>query len=475
MAGLRSFRLRIVLLATLLSGGVLAALGAGAQVGLKAVRLDWVDAQLLNLVHGPLTRPGPPPDWNRVGESLALFLGDEEGPAYILYVVERGGHVLHQSENWPAGLDPHRFAPAPEGAFEAPEAPPRPGLRPGMRPPPLARPVFLNLRADEAAYRFVVIRNERVAVALGRDMRSFEAEGARLAGAILLSILAGLLLIAAGGYFLAERALRPVRVITRTAERVTAKGLHERIAIAGADGEFQRLVNVFNQMLDRLERSFHQATRFSADAAHELQTPLAILQGQLEQAIQEAESASQEQENYGKLLEEVQRLKAIIRKLLLLARADGGRLEVHKQTVDLSRMVEAVCEDIAVIAPELKVHKKVQSGLTVEADPDLLRQVVQNLVNNAIKYNEADGEIRLRLRDRKGRVTLDVANTGPGIPEGERSRVFERFFRADKARSRDKDGVGLGLSLAREIARAHGGDLVLERADRAWTVFALTL
>jgi heavy metal sensor kinase len=315
--------------------------------------------------------------------------------------------------------------------------------------------------ADGQEWRIGVLSNPDVTFVLGLNLDQYNSELRWLRVMFLMLMPTALLLIAAGGWWISQRALRPIRALTRTAESITAKGLDKRIPAEEEDAEFARLISVFNGMLDRLERSFTQAVRFSADSAHELQTPLAILQGEIEQALQEGRPGSHEQQVLSRLLEEVQRLKTITRKLLLLSRADSGELRV--------------CEDVEIMAPELHLEKAVEPNLWVAADPDLLRQVIQNLTSNAIKYNVAGGTVRIRLRHERGIQRLDVGNTGPGIPDSERERVFERFYRADKARNRRIDGAGLGLNLARELARAHHGDLVLHEAREGWVSFSLTL
>jgi signal transduction histidine kinase len=228
-------------------------------------------------------------------------------------------------------------------------------------------------------------------------------------------------------------------------------------------------------MMDRLETSFYQATRFSADAAHELNTPLTILQGELEHALQSAELGSNQQQEYSSLLGEVQRLKTIIRKLLLLSLADSGKLKLSLEPVNISETLEAVCEDIEILAPHLTANKYIDSDVWVMADADLIRQVIQNLTNNAIKYNHEGGSITLRLLSEGPVVTFTISNSGRSIPREDRNMIFDRFYRGDKARSRRIDGFGLGLSLAREIARAHRGNLVLEDTPNGITTFTLAL
>ncbi|MEI8206555.1 MAG: ATP-binding protein, partial [Kiritimatiellales bacterium] len=277
------------------------------------------------------------------------------------------------------------------------------------------------------------------------------------------------------GWLLALMALRPVRTIAKTVGKITARNLDRRISVVRADHEFRQLVTLINQMLDRLETSFKQAVRFSADAAHELKTPLTILQGELENALQAATDGSADQSTYKELLDEVQRLKSIIRKLLLLAQADSGQMVLTKETVDLTRMIEDVRDDIQVLAPGLEVRAELQPEVKITADPDLLTQVIQNLASNAVKFCRGKSPVILSLKTEGDRAVFRISNRGETIPPEERGQVFERFYRANKSRNRSIDGAGLGLSLAREIARAHGGTLELEDGADDRTVFCLTL
>jgi signal transduction histidine kinase len=230
-------------------------------------------------------------------------------------------------------------------------------------------------------------------------------------------------------------------------------------------------------MMDRLEASFRQATRFSADASHELKTPLAIMQGELENALQAAASGSAEQQLFSTLLEETQRLKTITRSLLLLAQADAGQLKLALEPMDLSAELEAMLEDARVLAAELPLtfETYLQPDLRVPGDRALLHLAMFNLINNAIKYNVSDGRIELRLESERDKTIFTIGNTGPGIPAGDQAKVFERFFRVDQANSPRVDGIGLGLSLAREIVRAHGGELSLRESRAGWTCFVLNL
>jgi signal transduction histidine kinase len=234
-------------------------------------------------------------------------------------------------------------------------------------------------------------------------------------------------------------------------------------------------VEVINGMLDRLEKSFGQAVRFSADAAHELQTPLTILQGELDAAVQAATVGSEEQRRYSGLLEEVQRLKAIVQKLLILARVDAGRLDLHLETIDLSAMIESAAEDAGALAPHLQVEKQIVPGVIVKADPDLMGQVVRNLTSNAVKYNHENGLIRFQLSEHGNKAHVTISNTGVPIPAKDREKIFDRFYRVDQSRSSRVPGTGLGLSLAREVVRAHKGELRLDKAMDNLITFSLSL
>lgn len=266
-----------------------------------------------------------------------------------------------------------------------------------------------------------------------------------------------------------------IRRLTGLVRRVTAQGLDRRIPTTGEERDFAELIGVFNDMLERLERSFRQASRFSGDAAHELRTPLTILQGRIEQAMQLVPDGSTLQELLSGILDEVRRLSSITRKLLLLAQADAGRMSLQRERFDLATVLDDLIEDTRMLAPDLAVAAAVAPDLVVAADAALLRQVLHNLVGNAIKYNLPDGWLRIDARSAAGRVTVDVANASHGIAEPDRALIFERFHRADPARSRGIEGFGLGLSLAREIARAHGGELVLMDDAAGATCFRLTL
>lgn len=481
---MRSFRLQLALLSGAFAAVLLLAAGAYAWRLTTRFNLDRLDRELRNIGAANLERVVGDEHWRRVESALRFVSGTDRPPGFALWV-KNYDRELYRSPHWPTKIFPESLprptdletGPAPS---VRPPPPPRQGEPLSPRNPPLPRkvPIFLTLPSDDHQWRVAVMGTPYTQLVVVANIDGFHADLTALRSAFFAALPFALLLVGGGAWFLAGRALRPVQVLTQAAERVTARGLDQRITTPGNVREFERLVTVFNEMLDRLEKGFHQANRFSADASHELKTPLALLQAELEQALASTPSGSPQQQLYTSLLDEVQRLKAITQKLLLLSLADSGRLELHREPTDLAQLLANVIEDATALAPHLAIEHAIPAHVTVLADAVLLEQALQNLTNNAIKYNRAEGLIRLTLRLAADSAIVTVANTGPGISAENRPHVFERFFRGDRSRARHAaTGVGLGLSLSREIIRAHGGDLALSppRDDGDWTEFVVRL
>jgi heavy metal sensor kinase len=478
-----SFRLKIALLSGLITGLLL--VGSGFVLWRISYRfnLDQLDREIRNLGQANLDRVQGGEHWTRLEDALKFVAGNRQSAAFVLWV-KNYDKVVYQSPDWPTNFAPEAF-PVPLH-YEGPNAPTPGGLLPppprrgeqisAQNPPlPLKSPEFFTRDADGKTWQIGVMGNPYVTLILAADMGEFNDRMAALQNTYLAALLLVLVLVAGSAWFVAGRALRPVTMLTRAAERVTAHGLDQRIPAMTHEMEFNRLITVFNEMLARLETSFLQATRFSADASHELKTPLARLQVELEQALQSTPPDSPQQEIFGSLLDEVCRLKAIVQKLLLLSLADGGQLKLKLEPLNLTWLLGNVIEDCQAQVPHLTVEKNLAPDVQVNADPDLLEQALQNLANNAIKYNKPDGTIRFELAKQTGRIHIRVTNTGPGIPPADRGRIFERFFRVDQSRSQRVEGTGLGLSLAREIIRAHGGELALEASNDELTCFGIII
>ena len=233
-------------------------------------------------------------------------------------------------------------------------------------------------------------------------------------------------------------------------------------------------------MIDRLQLSFEQARRFSADASHELKTPLTIIRGELEIALRSGEIPHGVERTMLDLLDETGRLIYLVEGLLLLSQADAGKFPVGQDKVALTGLIEELAEDIEILGDRLEIGVTLQlePDIAVKGSPQFLRQLVLNLFDNAVKYNRQAGTIHCELTTADDMAVFRIANTGADIPDADRERIFDRFFRVEASRARSDvsgGGQGLGLSIAREIVRAHGGTLTLEPSGPGWTVFQFTI
>jgi len=290
-----------------------------------------------------------------------------------------------------------------------------------------------------------------------------------------------LLLASAGGYFLARKSLAPVVAMSSQAGRIGAANLHERLAVQNEKDELGHLARSFNGLLDRLDQSFERQQRFMADASHELRTPVAILRGEAEVSLSRPARAPEEyRESLRVLHEEAQRLTQIVEDLFTLTRADAGQYPITPHDFYFDELV-ADCVHSArtlALAKNIKLTCEATQELPVHADESLLRRMILNLLDNAIKYSSTNGSVSVACRISGKEYALSVTDTGSGIPLELQPRIFERFFHADRARSRsetDGSGAGLGLSIARWIAEAHLGRLELTRSDASGSTFTAFL
>ncbi len=286
-----------------------------------------------------------------------------------------------------------------------------------------------------------------------------------------------LVVTSAGGVFIAGRALSPIDSLTRVARQITAEDLSQRLNASLPDDEVGRLARTFDEMIARLDDAFRRQRSFTSDASHELRTPLTAIKGQAEVALSKDRSPEEYKRVLATINGEVDRMIRLVGSLLTLARADAGQIPITREPVGLGTVVLDAVEQVRPAASSKTLNIGVQAGpdIRVVADEDLLLQLLLNLLDNAVKYTPPNGSITVAWALEGDSAELRVSDTGPGIAAEHLPRIFDRFYRVDSARSRADGGAGLGLSICRWIAEAHGGSIVAESEPGAGSTFIVRL
>ncbi len=337
-------------------------------------------------------------------------------------------------------------------------------------PLPLARQAVISrLAGPEGQPRYLASRVVRgpagpVVLQVAGSLAAVDHELGELLAVLLLAGPLALACALAGGYLLARTALAPVDRMAQTAEEITASRLDRRLEAPNPDDELGRLARTLNKMIARLERSFEEIQSFTADAAHELRTPLAVMRNVAEVTLGQPRSPEEHRRVLEDMLEEIERLTRLAEQLLFLCRGDAGLMPVVPEPIRLDELVRDVGDQMRVVAEEkgLLLNSGVMAPVHVAGDADQLRRLLFNLFDNAIKYTPSGGTVTSKVEQHDGQARATVADSGIGIPPEHLSRVFDRFYRADPARTREDGGTGLGLAISRSIAEAHGGGLRIE-------------
>jgi heavy metal sensor kinase len=277
--------------------------------------------------------------------------------------------------------------------------------------------------------------------------------------------------------FLAGRALSPIDAVTRTARKISAEDLSQRLNMRLPEDEVGRLARTFDEMIARLDEAFKRQRQFTADASHELRTPLTAIKGQTEVALQREREPEDYQEVLRAVNGQVDRMIRLVASLLTLARADAREIPVNREPVDLGTTVKDAVDQIRPAAADKSISVDVHAdgGVRVNADQDLMLQLMLNLLDNAVKYTPVGGTIEVSWRGNGDHADLSVSDTGPGIAAEHLPHIFDRFYRADKARSRAGGGAGLGLSICRWIVEAHGGSISAASTPGQGSTFSVRL
>jgi heavy metal sensor kinase len=307
---------------------------------------------------------------------------------------------------------------------------------------------------------------------------------------LVVTVPLALLVASLGGQFLANQVLKPVGHVTRTARLITSRNLNQSIPVPRGRDELKSLVETFNEMIFRLSKSFDQIKQFTSDASHELKTPLTVLKGEMEVALRKERSPQDYVHVLRSNLEEINRMSRIVEDLLFLSKTDTGEIRLTKEEVNLTEIVRDVVAQLSLLAEVKDLHiitPNHHEEIHLLADGLCMRQLVMNLIYNGIKYTEPGGFIQVALQtdapaavsagpdQRQASVKIIVSDSGIGISKEDQEKIFDRFYRADKARSRDQGGSGLGLSICKWIVQAHRGHIDVESDLGKGSVFTVTL
>ncbi len=353
-----------------------------------------------------------------------------------------------------------------------------PGPEEGLHDPTPATTQLPNGTRVRLASSVYHVEDQRVVLRVAYSEERLWRELGEFGEVLLLGFPIAVLLAGFGGYALARKALSPIDMMAIQTKKISAEKLGDRLSIENPEDELGKLGTVFNDMLGRLQAAFDQLRRFTADASHELRTPLTAIRSVGEVALQDQRSPAEYRDVIGSMLEEVDRLTRLSESLLALSRADAGHVQLQREDIPLVDLAKEASSVVEVLAEEKRQQIDIEGdpNLFVFVDRLILRQAMVNLLDNAIKYSPPGSQILVRVQNEGDKqVFLDVVDQGPGIPSEHQAYVFDRFYRVDRARTREWGGAGLGLSITRWAVEAHGGDISFKSEEGQGSTFRVSL
>lgn len=461
---------------------VLVGFGTASYFGISRQRFEQLDAELERSVQVLVTgfhlpkRPEPFPAGSTTEQANgpsphhrhAVTAQDFEVPASLVQRFEAAGSGSDYYVIWDADGKVMKASTVVADV-------PYPGTRPEWPPrPQIPGPPQVRQRGE---FREAFTDGPfGTRVLIGTSVRPVQAE-LRHVALLLAAIGAGVLVLGlVGGGLISLRAVRPIQAITSVAREISASNLSRRIDAAEVQSELGSLAGVLNEMFDRLGAAFQQQVRFTADASHELRTPLSVIHTHAQLALTRERSADEYRKTIETCLRASSRMKDLVDSLLLLAGADAGRLRLERAPFDLRSVVEGCIALIAALAEKKRVVLESQmQSVELIADASRIAQVTTNLLTNAIRYNQEGGRVQVSVGTDGSDAVLAVTDTGMGIPAESQPHLFERFYRVDKARSREEGGSGLGLAICKSIVEAHGGTIMFRSEVGQGSTFIVRL
>ncbi|MGQ9819764.1 MAG: sensor histidine kinase [Candidatus Kapaibacteriales bacterium] len=337
--------------------------------------------------------------------------------------------------------------------------------------------ILTNFKIQNTEIRLFVLKTQNAVLSVGYVLSDIQNTLNQLLMTQMIAFPFILIVSIIGGWLLSTASLRPIDLITRTADEITARNLSQRIPKVDTNDEVGHLVRTFNQMIDRIERGFNQVKKFTSDVSHELRTPLTILQGELEIALHSRKTPEEYEDVIVSALEEVGRLSSVVETLLELSRAETGQIKLNFLNENISKIAQDLAEDISIIAEikKIKIESKIEPEIFLPIDPPRIHQALLNLLENAVKYTPEFGRILFQLHKKDGFAEIIVEDNGIGIPADEIPFIFDRMYRVDKARTSNIKGSGLGLSIVKWIVEAHNGTIQVESEVNKFSRFYVKL
>jgi signal transduction histidine kinase len=470
-----SFRTRLFGISTLIVSAVLVAVMLLSWSRIMAFEVERLDTRLCI----EAKRIAGSKNEGRLSLKLADDLAGKlrvDASTQLLLMLENNDRNFHiQSSSWPQTVVVDALA-----WSEAKAVPKTYSLKTeSQQEPPRNQKVetcqFAMFEQSGRDWRAVLYRQAKVHSFIAVDLAETKSElQAAVQSSLIVIVPFALISCALGAWLIANLTMRPVNRLVNAMQSIHRNDFNHRLSVTGEDHEFQTLISTYNNMLERLEKSFQQASRFSADAAHELKTPLTILRGRLEQAVSQSDPGMLD---LNRVLDEVGKLSAITRKLLLLSQADAGTLALHRESLNFSELLTEMASDVEdlELSNEQVLRCHITPELFISGDRILLQQMLNNLLSNAVRYHLPATQIEISAVGNDNQIEMVLSNCSEPVSESSRKRLFDRFFRGDSAHASSSEGSGLGLSLAREIARAHGGDLQLMATTEDVVSLRLTL
>lgn len=459
----RSIRFRMTVWYAGLLAGLLILFGAFAYVGLEHYLHEMMIESLATQAQqiGELLKNVDASGEAYVIDEVEEHLAPESRSRFIRITRPGGGTLFESGPPKDRGFDPAQLPPA--------LLPPRETSREIELPSGYDLMIYMLPYPSPAGGQYVIETG-----AVDREIDEV-LHGLAIALSLALPLVIGVAI--GGGYLLMRRALSPLQEIAHSAEQIGSHNLNERMPVARTGDELERLSISLNRMIARLEIAFQHISRFTADASHELRTPLTALRGELEATAQYPQLPPEVRETIGSALEETERLSKIVQGLLAVSRLDAGEADMERVRLDLAELAAATSEQMRLMAEDKSILLTCDAPgkVMVDGDRARLKQVIVNLLDNAISYTAPGGKVQLRIRATAHRAVLEVEDNGTGISQDALPHIFERFYRADKARSRQMGGTGLGLSIVQAICLAHGGEVRVESTEGQGSLFSVSL